>query len=326
MSNFRTIVDIPDFGWQINYADKLMTIGSCFSENIGERLQQLKFDVDVNPMGIVYNPISVQNSLKILMRKRLFSEDDLFELNGQWNSWFHHSRFSNTDKLKTIEVINNRIEASHAQLTRANYLLITFGTSWVYEYKGNGLVVSNCHKVPAKAFQRYRLTPRAIIDDSKELLEQLWELNPNLKVVFTVSPIRHWKDGAVENQLSKSTLLLAIDRLIKGFGNDKLAYFPSYEIMMDDLRDYRFYADDMLHPSALAVDYIWEKFSDVLIDKESQSVFNSIEKMNKAMLHRPVNADSEEHQKFKKKQLQKVMQLQKKYPNLNFSEEEKYFG
>ncbi|TKG92441.1 GSCFA domain protein [Puteibacter caeruleilacunae] len=325
MSDFRTIVEVPEYEWEIDYSSKIMMLGSCFSENIGEILQDLKYNVDLNPFGILYNPVSIKNSLEILLARRLFKEDDLFEYGGKWNSYFHHSRFSSVDKGEAVSLINERINHGADALESLDYLVITFGTSWIYELKTTGLVVSNCHRVPASEFSRYRISVMEMIDEYRDLLERLWSRNPKLKVLFTVSPIRHWKDGAVENQLSKSMLIMLVHQLVKGFGEERVNYFPSYEIMMDDLRDYRFYADDMLHPSQQAVKYIWKRFKNSLLIAEDESLRKQINKLNKAVHHRAMNSNSIEYEKFVKKQLKGIENLKKTYPSVNFDVEYKYF-
>ena len=323
--SFFTEIQILEFPSQMDYSKSMMLFGSCFSENIGQKLIDLKFDVDMNPFGILYNPESIVISLQILLEKRTFTEDDLFQDQGLWNSYFHHSRFSDVDQGVALERINNRISTSREFLKKADFLIITFGTAWVYELRKSGQVVSNCHKIPAGEFKRFRLGVFEITNVYRELLEQLWKFNPALKVIFTVSPIRHWEDGAVENQLSKATLLLAIDQLIKGFGNQACAYFPSYVLMMDELRDYRFYAEDMLHISPVAVDYIFERFSKVLISKESMGVSKKVMKLRKAFEHRPVNPDTDEFKEFVIQNLLQISQLTTQFPSLDFTQERTYF-
>jgi len=323
--SFFTEIEIPEFPNQMDYSKSMMLFGSCFSENIGQKLIDLKFDVDMNPFGILYNPESIANSLRILLEKSVFTEDDLFQDQGLWNSFYYHSRFSDVNQEATLEKINNRITLSHEFLKKADFLVVTFGTAWVYELKKTGQIVSNCHKIPAAEFKRFRLGVSEITNVYRELLEQIWKINPNLKVIFTVSPIRHWKDGAVENQLSKATLLLAIDQLIKGFGDQGCAYFPSYEMMMDELRDYRFYAEDMLHISPVAVDYIFERFSKVMITKESMDVSKRVMKLRRAFEHRPVNPNTAEFKEFIQQILFQINQLTNQFPNLDFTQERNYF-
>ncbi|MFA5328101.1 MAG: GSCFA domain-containing protein [Prolixibacteraceae bacterium] len=324
--SFFTEIQIPEFPWKLDYSKSMMFFGSCFSENIGQKLVDLKFNVDMNPFGILYNPESIANGLKILLENRIFTEDDLFQDHGLWNSFYHHSRFSDVDKEAALEKINSRILFSSEFLRKADFLVITFGTAWVYELKKTGIIVSNCHKVPASEFKRFRLGVYEITETYRELLEEIWKFNPNLKVVFTVSPIRHWKDGAVENQVSKATLLLSVDRLKSGFGEENCGYFPSYEIMMDELRDYRFYADDMLHLSPVAIDYIFDRFSKVMISKSSQNMFPTVLKIIKAFAHRPVNPTSSEYERFLCANLEEINKLTIRFPYLNFESEKLYFG
>ncbi len=319
--SFFTEIQIPEFPWKMDYSKSMTLFGSCFSENIGQKLIDLKFQVDMNPFGILYNPESIANSLKILLEKRIFTENDLFNDQGVWNSFYHHSRFSEVNREVALENINSRIESSREFLKQADILVLTFGTAWVYEYRKTGQIVSNCHKVPASEFKRFRLGVFEITETYRDLLEALWKFNPNLKVVFTVSPIRHWKDGAVENQVSKATLILAIDRLINGFGNRICRYFPSYELMMDELRDYRFYAEDMLHLSVVATDYIFDRFSKAAIDKESAEISKNVMKIRRAVQHRPSNSGALEYGNFLQTTLREIDKLTITYPNLNFTSE-----
>lgn len=323
--SFFTEISIPEFPWKMDYLKSMMLMGSCFTENIGQKLLDLKFDVDMNPFGILYNPESIANSLKILLEKRIFTEKDLFNDQGLWNSFYHHSRFSNIDRKVALDKINNRISTSHDFLESADFLIITFGTAWVYELKDTGQIVSNCHKVHASEFKRFRLKVHEITEVYRELLEEIWKFNPGVKIIFTVSPIRHWKDGAVENQLSKASLLLAIDQLIRGYGDQVCSYFPSYEIMMDELRDYRFYAEDMLHLNPVATDYIFERFSKVMISAESKEISKKILKLKKSMDHRPVNPKSNEYRDFIFSSLSQIEHLKSDFPSVDFSQERVYF-
>jgi len=321
--SFFTEIKITEFPFKMDYSKSIQFFGSCFSENIGQKLLDLKFDVDLNPFGILYNPISIANSLHILLENRVFTESDLFLDQGIWSSFYHHSRFSDVNREAALEKINSRIANSHKFLLKADFLIITFGTSWVYELKESGQVVTNCHKVPAAKFKRFRLDVSEITKVYRELLTEIWRFNPNLKVVFTVSPIRHWKDGAIENQVSKATLLLAIDQLLSGFGTMNIGYFPSYELMMDELRDYRFYAEDMLHLSPVATDYIFERFAKVMMSINSLQIAKEVVKIGKAILHRPVNSNSVEYEKFILYNLDEINKLTINFPYLNFANEKK---
>lgn len=325
-TQFQTIVDIPEYAWKTGYAKQNMFIGSCFTENVGMHMETLKYQVDINPFGILYNPMSVATCLEILLHEKEFSEKDLYQHNGLWHSFNHHGRFSSNDKNTCLNNINSRIKSSSAFLKQTNFLFITFGTAWIYRRKVNNEVVSNCHKIPAKEFMRERLSVNSIVEKYTILLNKLWQVNPNVKVVFTVSPIRHWKDGAIENQRSKSTLLLAVDALQRQFENQQCAYFPSYEIMMDELRDYRFYADDMLHPTNLAVQHIWQIFEQALINKESVTISSKIRKIINAVRHRPINKNSMEFYNFLTSFQKKIDELEQKHPFLNLRLEKEYFN
>lgn len=325
MNQFFTEVKLKDFGWEINHQSKLMMAGSCFAENIGLKMQRLKFQVDLNPFGILYNPQSLAKSLRLLMEEKQYTADDLFEHQGVWHSFDHHSRFSSTDKQQALDGMNRQMAQSAAHLKTSDFLILSMGTAWIYELKRTGEIVSNCHKLPASDFKRLRLTPGEIVEEYRELILALWKFNPNLKILFTVSPIRHWKDGAVENQLSKATLLLAIDRLVTGFGEEQCAYFPSYEIVMDELRDYRFYAPDMLHISEQAVEHIWQKFCSKMLSKESLEVNKKVLKIVKAREHRPQNEGAQAYAKFLLYNLKEINNLLEIFPFLNLESEKKYF-
>jgi hypothetical protein len=322
--SFFTEINIPEFSWKMDYSKSMMFLGSCFSENMGQKMIDLKYQVDMNPFGILYNPESIANSLKIVLEKRIFTADDLFNDQGLWNSFYHHSRFSDVNKEFALEKINNRIAQSHEFLKTLDFMVITFGSSWVYQLKKTGQIVSNCHKINASEFKRFRLEVLEVTELYHELLSKIWKLNPQLKIIFTVSPIRHWKDGAVGNQVSKATLLLAIDHLKHDFEGRGLSYFPSYELMMDELRDYRFYAEDMIHLSSVAIDYIFDRFSKFIISKESSQISNKVLKIRKAMLHRPVNVESVEYEKFLRLTLDEINQLNSNFPTLDFTEEKSY--
>ena len=319
--SFFTEIEISEFPFKMDYSKSMMLFGSCFSENIGQKLIDLKFKVDMNPFGILYNPESIANSLKLLLKNQTFTESDLFFDQGLWNSFYHHSRFSDVNREMALEKINSRIKLSAEFLKTSDFLMITFGTAWVYELISTGQIVSNCHKIPAKQFNRFRLGVNEISEAYHHLLEELWKFNPNLKIIFTVSPIRHWKDGAVENQVSKSTLILSIERLITGIENRNCSYFPSYEIMMDELRDYRFYAEDMIHLSPVATDYIFDRFSKFLISKESMNLVDNVMKIRKAVMHRPVNSSSVEYKKNLLLNMDKINKLTLCFPYLNFEQE-----
>ena len=323
MKDFRTIIEPEHSNNKISYNTPALFLGSCFTENIGNRMTDLKFPTIVNPFGVLYNPVSIRLALEILLDNRDFNEKDLGFFNGQWFSFYHDTEFSNPDKDKCLKKINSALNKAREHFINAQYLLITFGTAWVYEYIKTKKVVSNCHKIPAKEFKRYKIGVEDIFVNWAKLINRIEDFNPNLKIVFSVSPVRHWKDGAIENQLSKSTLVLGIHQLKKLF--DNVEYFPAYEIMMDDLRDYRFYADDMLHPSGMAIDYIWDHFSKTYFEKETFDIIKEINQIIQAKNHRPLNPTTENHQKFVENQISKVQELSKKYSFIDFENELRYF-
>jgi hypothetical protein len=292
-----------------------MALGSCFAENIGLQLAAFRFDIDINPFGILYNPASIAASLNRLLDGNAFTGNDLTERNGLWHSFSHHGQFSAASTNETLKLINDRFYAAADRITTCNHLLITFGTSWIYQLRDNQQIVANCHKFPESHFTRRRLSVEEISEEWIALTERLRKINPEVNIIFTVSPIRHWRDGAHENLLSKSTLLLAIDRIGQSAGT---AYFPAYELMMDELRDYRFYAADMLHPSTQAVTYIRERFSGVWFDEATKQALAEVEQINKALLHRPLHPDSEEYIHFCNHTAQRIETLKQRYPHIRF--------
>ncbi len=326
MIKFRTEVELPGFREKMGYRNHSLMIGSCFAENIGIWLRDRSLPVMVNPFGILYNPVSIANSLALLISGKKFTIQDLFYANGVYNSFSHHSRFSESDPEKMLERINLQADQALHTLENCSHLFITFGTAWVFQHKVSGDVVSNCHKLPAATFNRYRLSVAQITERWIPLIEQIRQINPNLHPVFTVSPIRHLKDGAHENQLSKSTLILAIDALTAHFGDERISYFPSYELLLDELRDYRFYAADMTHLSETATDFIREKFAATILDQEAINVINEVDKIVTALSHRPNNSDTGEYIAFIGKQLVKLDQLQIKYPFADFGRMKKKFN
>lgn len=315
--DFRTVVAIEDYGFTISHGQQGLMVGSCFAANIGERMEAGKMPVSVNPFGVMYNPLSVVRTLEMLESGDSFTEDRLRYYNGLWFSFSHHGSFSSSDKEQVLQRIDASIEKGHRALMDADYLVLTLGTAWVYQWKESGEVVGNCHKLPAKEFFRYRLEVEDIVAAFDRLFSS--EIYRRKKIVLTVSPIRHLKDGAAENQLSKATLLMAVHRLAGKYEN--VCYFPAYELMMDDLRDYRFYEKDMVHPSTVAIDYIWERFCESLIAPESCRLFKRIEKIAAACNHRPFNPDTPQHKAFKAAMLVEIGNILKENKNLDFKDE-----
>src|SRR5690554_761124 len=295
----------------------VLFMGSCFAGNVGQRMEEACFKVLVNPHGVLFNPFSVAAALEAFLENRQVGLGDLVERDGLWHSFQHHGSFSGPDAGKVVQDINAATLKGHSFLKEARCLVVTFGTAWVYALGEAHQVVANCHKFPARDFQRYRLSAQAVVERWQRLLVALRQENPDLQVIFTVSPVRHWKDGAHGNQLSKAVLLLAVEELVEQDGRN--AYFPAYELMMDELRDYRFYADDMLHPSAQAVDFIWDRFSGAWLNEEALAFYRELQKLLTELRHRPLHPGALSFESFRKKTAQKIADLVKRYPNLDFS-------
>ena len=318
--NLNTPVEIPSGFIPIHHAQRLLIMGSCFAENIGTLLAENKFQVDINPFGILYNPLSISMALREIIRKRLYEESDLFSYREYWHSPMHHGSFSAATPEEVVRNIRVRLEQAHRELKQLDWLMLTFGTAYVYEQKKTGKVVANCHKLPEKDFVRRRLETDEITEDYIQLLDELISLNPKIKILFTVSPIRHIRDGMHANQLSKSVLLLAIDRLMQRYPQATF-YFPPFEIILDELRDYRFYADDMVHPSSLAVNYLWERISETFFRPETQALIKECATIRKAIAHKPFHPESEEYKRFLGQIVLKIERLNEKYPYLDFEKE-----
>jgi hypothetical protein len=309
--NFRTEFVIKQEFPQINYNSKIMFFGSCFAENIGEIIKNNYFDIDINPFGIIYNPLSIVENINILTNGKLFVDKDLQYSNKLWFSYNHHGSFSNVDKNVCLNKINSRILESSGNLKNADIIFITFGTSWVYKLLETNKIVSNCHKNIEKLFERFRLTIYEIVNSYIKIISEIEKINKKANFVFTVSPIRHWKDGANGNQLSKSILLLAIDEIVNK--SQKAFYFPSYELIMDDLRDYRFYKEDMIHINDIAVQYIWERFKAVFFTEETTKINNLVEKIVKALNHKPFNTNNPEYEMFIDNNIANIEDLERIY-------------
>ncbi|ADV43327.1 GSCFA domain protein [Bacteroides helcogenes P 36-108] len=320
MMDFITPVDSPLCLLRLSHADRLLSLGSCFAANMGTRLLEAKFCCDVNPYGVLYNPLSISAVLREIAGGKIYGIEDLFFFRECWHSPMHHGDFSSPDVEETLRHINGRLQAAHAHLWQTDCLLLTFGTAWVYAQKDTGKIVANCHKQPEAVFMRRRLSVDEIVADYTALLSELLAKNTKLKILFTVSPIRHIRDGMHANQLSKATLLLAIDRLKTAFA-DNVFYFPAYEILLDELRDYRFYAEDMVHPSEVAARYVWERFMQSCISAESLRIIEESENIRKSLSHKPFHPESDEYKRFLGQIVLKIERLNGKYPYLDFQKE-----
>jgi hypothetical protein len=314
MLKVQTKVEVPDPGFSITYNDTIALFGSCFSDNIGKQLIRFKFNSLSNPFGVLYNPASVSNSIRLLFTKTRFIEEDLEHSNELWFSYAHHSSFSNTHKAECLENINNNFLKAKEHIQNVNVVFLTLGTTWIYRLASTNKIVANCHKQPSTHFIREYLEPPQVTEHLATAMAMLQEVNPQIRFVFTVSPIRHWKDGAIENQRSKASLILGIKELQQRFPNSY--YFPSYEIFMDELRDYRYYASDMLHPSEFAIEYLWDRFKDTFFNSETKQLHAEVEKVVKSFEHRTFNTKTDAYKKFKSNLILKANQLSKR--NLHF--------
>lgn len=323
MPDFRTILPPVQSELKISHYDRTICTGSCFAENIGERLSRLKFPVLVNPFGIVYNPVSISQVLEKLITVELFHAEDLFENLGLWHSFSHHGYFSHPDKRTALKNINLSLQESRAFLEKTNRIIVTLGTANVFVLKKTGEIAANCHKVPGNEFERKRLSIKEVVNALGHTFEKLREESP-LQIILTVSPVRHLRDGLTENQRSKATLLLAVEELCRCL--PFVHYFPAYEIVLDDLRDYRFYEEDMTHPNQTAIDYIWKYFEAAFFDEKTNQLCRQIAQLVTASKHRPIHPESTEHQAFLKKQLNEIRKLEEAFPALDFSREREVFS
>lgn len=311
-------VALPQYPFRLDHQSPILMMGSCFTENMGQLLEKYLFPVCVNPFGVTYNPFSVKRGLEALIQKEDYEPDDLYQYKDIWLSFGHDTGYSSVQQGEALEKINKDFREAKEMLKRAETLFITWGTAWIYRFNSSGEVVCNCHKIPAPEFTRSRLSTREIIREYNDLLPRLFDFNPRLRIVFTVSPVRHWKDGAHGNQLSKSTLLLAGEALRELFP-DQFFYFPSYEILMDELRDYRFYADDLMHISKQATSYLWERFVQAFLHEDAQKILREMDPLLKMLGHRPLVPEGEAYEKMLKSRDEKLIILKTKYPEIKWA-------
>ncbi|HYJ63165.1 MAG TPA: GSCFA domain-containing protein, partial [Parafilimonas sp.] len=314
--------------------NKILLVGSCFTEHIGNFLSDVKFNVLQNPNGILFDPISVSSSLVSYIQNKQYKEEDLFYLNESWNSWQHHSRFSNIDKNACLKNINQSQNDAHTFLKEADWLIITLGSAFTYKlvtessfstpWRRAGDEVANCHKASAQTFTKHLNTIEEIITAFDSAIHQLFHFNNKLKIIFTISPVRHLRDGVVDNNRSKARLIEAVHHLINKF--DRLYYFPAYELVIDVLRDYRFYDVDLAHPNYAATQFVLENFSSNCFDESTRELMEEIKKVMIAKKHKPFNAQSQLHKKFLEQQLVKTKRLQTEHPYLDLKKEIEYFG
>ena len=296
--NLQTIVPLKkEVKNSIDYNSKILLLGSCFSENIGDKLNYFKFQTNQNPFGILFHPKAIENLVTNAINKKKYLPEDLIFQNERWHCFDAHSSLSSADKNELLANLNSAITTTNKKLKEATHVIITLGTSWVYRFIETDAIVANCHKIPQKKFLKKLLSVDEVTKSLKTTIALLKSVNKNIHILFTISPVRHLKDGFTENMQSKSHLITAIHSVINA---NNSSYFPSYEIMMDELRDYRFYAQDMMHPNKTAINYIWERFMETQISDSSKLTMQEIETIQKGISHRPFNKNSEQHQRFLK--------------------------
>jgi hypothetical protein len=315
--NFTTKVSIPESHIPIDYNSKIVSFGSCFAGNMAEKLEYFKFQNTVNPFGIIFNPVSIEKLVSRAVNHEQFTEKDIFFHNERWHCYEVHSDLSTENKEEFLNTLKSLQQSTLQQITESTHIIITFGTSWIYKLKSTNEAVANCHKAPQNQFYKEILSVETITKSIQNTIDLLQKTNPNCTIIFTISPVRHIKDGFVENQRSKAHLITAIQQIIQ-YPLSIVNYFPSYEILLDELRDYRFYAEDMLHPSQVAIDYIWERFTETWISELSYTIMEEVDNIQKGLAHRPFNPNSESHIKFADKLKMKITKLVSEYPLIKF--------
>ena len=308
--NFILPFPIKKFTKQVNIQQAMMLMGSCFAEEIGEKLTERKFNAQINPHGILYNPISICSAVTDYMENKKYTEKDIFHHDELWRSFDHHGKFANVECKVCIENINHKINEAHNQLKNAKWLVLTFGSAFAYTH--NNTVVANCHKLPAAQFKKILLSKEEIVSTWQKQIAVLKELNPQLNILFTVSPVRYIRDGVIENNRSKGILLDVVHTLMEQHTN--CFYFPAYEIVIDELRDYRFFKEDLVHPNALAINYVWQKIVDAVCDEETKNFITDYEPIMKSLQHRDLQGETSASVKFKKALEEKQAALKLKYP------------
>jgi hypothetical protein len=315
--NFRTQIPIIRSNHPIDYDSKVVSLGSCFAVNMAEKFDYFKFQNSCNPFGILFHPLAIEKIVHKAMIRQEYTENDLFLHNERWYCFDVHSELSNANKDELLTDLNELLSDTYQKFTEATHVIVTYGTSWVYRNVNSGDIVANCHKVPQKQFDKEILEGDIIVRSIEKTIADIQKVNKDCHFIFTVSPVRHIKDGFVENLQSKSHLLAAIHKVLK-VRKENLVYFPSYEIMMDELRDYRFYGEDMIHPSRVAIDYIWKRFAETFISIEAKHTMEDVDAVQKSLSHRPFNPDSDSHKKFLEQVYLKIKKLENDFPAIKF--------
>lgn len=320
---FRKELEVKKLQQPIQHTDPILLLGSCFSEHMGNNFRAGKFDVLENPHGILFNPISIGKAVLSYIENTPVYADQLFELNETWHSWAHHGSYSHVDKLEAVAQMNHSIQKTHDFLHKAQWVIITLGSAFVYELKEQKTIVANCHKAPADLFTRRLLSLEEVLSSLDTTIHRLKFFNKNIKIIFTISPVRHLKEGMIENNRSKALLIQAVHHVVDKFAG--LEYFPAYELVIDDLRDYRFYSEDMVHPNYQATNYVWEKLTKACLDEQSRKLLEVLKKIALAYKHRPFNPGTRQHKKFLADHAERTKVLMQQYPYLDLSRELAYF-
>ncbi|MEZ4874148.1 MAG: GSCFA domain-containing protein [Flavobacteriaceae bacterium] len=310
--NLQTHLPLVPQEPQIDYGSKLVLLGSCFTENIGGKLDYFQFRNCQNPFGVIFNPVSLSNLVVRAVKNDFFTEEDVFEQQGLWHCFEVHSTLSQLQKEALLKQLNELLKAVKKDLSEASHIILTLGSAWVYRFKETQNMVANCHKVPQNQFSKELLSVEEIRNSLARLISEIQAINPKGTVIFTVSPVRHLKDGFVENNRSKAHLISALHELLAN--HPQYYYFPSYELMMDELRDYRFYATDLLHPNELAIDYLWEKFLAVWVSHTTEGLRKEIDSIQKRLQHKPHHPESEAHLAFQKKLQESIESVKQQLP------------
>lgn len=317
---FRTEITCKKASQQIDYSSQVVLLGSCFSDHMVDKFDHFKFNHFSNPFGILFNPFAIEKAIEQCVSASYYTKDQLIQEGGSWLSLDHHSQFNNSDQDTVLTRINHQIKLGHTALKNASHVIITLGTAWVYQWQENGQTVGNCHKISQKKFSKRMLSAEEASTSLSAMIQQIRSVNNEVNFIFTLSPVRHLKDGFMENALSKAVLLQAIHQTVT---EATVSYFPAYEIMLDDLRDYRFYKDDMIHPNEVAVNYIWSLFKSCWLDESSQELMAEIDEIQKSLAHRPFDPDSKAHKRFIEKLDEKIARLQSKHPQIKFHKKRK---
>lgn len=317
-------LDIPKLPRPITYHDSILLIGSCFTENMSDRLSQVKFHTLSNPHGILFNPLSVTRSLNSYIDNKLYSQNELFYLNELWNSWDHHTRFSHTDAEEALRGINNSQAQASAFIRTATHIVITLGSAFQYYLIESGTPVANNHRAPAQWFEKKLLGADIIIEQMDNTLKKILAISPGVQIIFTVSPVRHIRDGVVDNNRSKARLIESVHELCAK--HTSCYYFPAYELVIDILRDYRYYDIDFVHPNYLATSYIWEQFIKACIEPKTIELMKEVQEIVTAGKHKPRFPETAAHEKFRKNYAEKIHAFMKTYPFINLTGELEYFS